>query len=107
MWETLNICTAPTAVVLATKKYNPKSNPGTIFELKFVRFLILSRNFIKNQNIYLANMAELLATEKCNHYGTTFEIEFVCLWTSSVQKLAQIKIRDVYFILLMFKFSMF
>ena len=52
-------------------------------------------------------MAELLATEKCNHYGTTFEIEFVCLWTSSVQKLAQIKIRDVYFILLMFKFSMF
>ena len=107
MWKTLNICTAPTAAVLATQKYNPESNPRTIFELKFVRFLILSPNFIENQNIYLANMAELLATEKCNRYGTTFEIEFVCLWTSSVQKLAQIKIRDVYFILLMFKFSMF
>ena len=63
-------------VVIGTQKFDP---PAAV-ELKFVFFVIMSPNFIGNQNICIPTMAESLAIKKSIRTGTTFALKFVCFW---------------------------
>ena len=47
----------------------------------------------------------LLAIQKSNHTGTTFDFKFACFLISGVQNLEQIKIRDANFIIYVLPYS--